>query len=1397
MKENEDANENVNNSEPLDGNILHIAISSNEQNIYAYTDNSTLYLFKTNSVNTAEFSPAAKLFEAPDQIPTDDPVVSLAPRPKHSDELLLLTQSGKALIFNAKKLSLISSSATAISWSHLGTTLIVAQEGKLVQYQPDGTIIATYNFPENIKSVISLTFVSNTNVIVSSISEDDGDVEYTYSNVSLDDKSKSSDWASTTEACPPYGDIDRYPCWYTCTLRNWASSYSKVFILASAQSDSLAISTESELFDSSEDSARAVFPLRDDGDSSPVGFSLDITSKIAIKEAFQGIEEQSTLPAVWMMDSFGYVIAWNVVFAEGIKKGAIDLNETIRDYKNVVLQDSSEPVKESDFENAQVEAAADGISEETTELPDDDLNSDTQELEENLDFGLENIDFGKNEISDNSKASNIFGAFDSNNAQEDVSTSSSQLNDNKSRDSGLDSLGSTLTIGSKTEPQSQENPFGMNSKSNESKTPFGGQTSISSAFTSTKTTTNSDNAGSAFGKPGFGSSNSSGFSAPAFGQTSTNSNTSAFGSHGFGSTAFGNQQSSTSSNSTGFGSHGFGASAFGNQQSSTSTTFGSHGFGSSTFGNQQSALTSSTNSSAFGSHGFGSSTFGSQQPSLNSTSTPSAFGSSNGSLGSTGSTGVFSAYSQKPSTSSTESKSDNNTLKSSSTNAFLSGTSNTESPLAKLASGKSSESIFASSSSSSPFGSKGFGSQSSQTTIFPASKQPVDSTSNSFSFGKQSSSLNFGKTGFSNVNKFGGSNSLISGNEKSRIKSLSESESEAESNSESESDRETTSPFGKPAFGEASNTIKSNEVKSDKTSFTATNKFEYTKPMAKGFGDISAKAQNDSGKSLFGSSKMDANLNSSRYAEDSEDEASAKKETVEEDPSLKHKEASGFFDREKAEKSDGTKGSWDTFSDKEGSADFSGSSGSGELINAPIISPDYDVVTKNLKTPDSKPLDGKLDIPLLPKQQSFDSSEKNSLSDNKSNNSETKNPEPIDSKSTLNKEYKADSDDDENLSDISEVFVRAYIKRKKGIKLEKEEQESYEEHEQIKSETIDTSVQFPGSKEIASPTLSDYYYGTDEELGQEDENIEQESGFIREGLSNSIPLFVSLDSLDVEPKEETHASEAVSIFKEVNGLLDITNYNYKAMAKFIELNRPREDENGVVILESPKTKDDIIYTDKWKLSDADDISEILKPLQSKIAEIQKSLDIDVDSSILQDLSRSDAQLAKVRSMLEAHEDALTATMGPLPPRAVLLQRQIRRTHAAVKSCVTQVEKAVMEIKADKLNQPVSLRGVQQAIRRLTTMAVNRNTLVDQLTRRVQGIRLNGPEDTSSGSLAIADTSYISSPFVSFLEQTSVAGNKSAVPKIHQKLEARKRFATMLANRDATETVKKVIPIVKQ
>ena len=1301
-------------SAPLDGNVLFVALSPNEKNLFVYTDSATIYHFTTSSLT--QNSSTGKAIKLDAVFSQANPIISLLPRPQHSSEILILTKSGDVYLLdvnspnNAQKLA---SSVVAISWSPQGKAFLAGTSTReLIQYKVDGSVFAKYSLPEDIEDDFNIFSVYWKYSNKLSVTTYNGDDSFQFSLVSVTKSDGSSTWLTSSDVSQSFGDTARYPFSYNVLLKDYDPSI-QFFVATSSQSSELSLLSDDSILLPTEDSARAEFPLgEDDSEISPTGIALDCSSDILVSDVLKGFEDDVTVPIVWVFDNAGSLLSWNVAYKKGIKEETSKL-ENLRNSFEAASEDKANTLflSASSFTGSN---KASSFSEATpvSSTPTKSSFGQSPAFGQSSPFGQ-----SANTSTETSSAFGKSGFAKFVPASKEPSSQSAF---------GQSSFGKSA-FGQSGFGQSAFSPKSDTSapmaSSNTPQSAFGSFSSPGTGFASQKPTNSSPFAAASTTSSPFAAAAST-TSSPFAAAASTTSSPFAAAS-GATSSPFATATTGKSSDSP-FGSAG------------TSSPFGT---GSPTTGTATSIFNTGSNKSPFGTKA--SSAFGS------SGTTGSVFGSNNDNTGS-----VFGANKNKTNAFSTGSNAGTSLLanKSSASASFRTPLANDDD---KDDSNDEDEAWV----SDEEFGDnkkESFGKPTSSFSGFKSNdtKQVLD----------QNKPLSLFSNDQLNSNPFGSSTGGFPS-----MSSLSVKDS-SKGIFGSVDDKKTENKFPKSIAESA-------PLPPDPVSVAESAPFppDPTKSVAE-----SAPLPPDPVKPVAESAPLPPDpVNSvAESAPLPPDPTSPKKE-----PKTKNLDFSST----------------------------SSSSSSGVLVSG-SHSPDSDAVDPNKGSKDSKDglssTDATSKKPItpgftsihdtsskIPKSTGFSSMHDsgaakpdNNLEDrevkatngfealedsedeyeNQDSLEEIKISEPTNvsepSEETERSEAESEEDTaffDNVIDDISDPYVKAYLKKKLDKDLSEEDVQVLKEHDVPPSEYSEFSAQFP---EPQTYTVEDHFY---EPVKIEDPDFNHE---LESYKQYTVPKYYAFDPSLIPAAGDSYESEAINLFQEINGQYEILAINSKAISRVIELNKPGVDEDGVQVEREAHTEDDLNRFNEWKISEAGEIKALWEPVQTEVDELKKSLDVKIDDSIDESLIKMNSDLAEIKNAIQYHETFLTdehISLGGLPPQAALAQKELRTNLKKVKDELSVAEQKVASVKSASNGGSVTINSLQNFIQKLSLSIVRQHDVVEDITERLRYFQVHGGPnrsllmDADSKSLLMADESDNT---ITFFEgnDTSVLTRRKAV-----------------------------------
>ncbi|QSZ29934.1 hypothetical protein DSL72_004452 [Monilinia vaccinii-corymbosi] len=298
------------------------------------------------------------------EVPTNgESLRALVPNPtREKGELLaVVTVDGKLMMANLKDRAfksgpngqILRGGVSCVSWSTKGKQLVAGLgDGTAVQMTPEGEIKAEIPKPPGLNGgdhVSSITWLEN-NVFL---------FVHTPSNFDSSSAPESSFHLATrqqpanfmfqklTDPAPPFGLNRSPPHHFLLRLKDFPPSIQDLLIVGSTASTDINLFTRSSkaltsdkpsdritgvftMTEMANDSFRAQLPATSTGgfgDTSPIGFALDLSSTIKVWKPIPGDDEIDEsihpVPALMVLNNEGVLAAWWIIYNESIREKTI------------------------------------------------------------------------------------------------------------------------------------------------------------------------------------------------------------------------------------------------------------------------------------------------------------------------------------------------------------------------------------------------------------------------------------------------------------------------------------------------------------------------------------------------------------------------------------------------------------------------------------------------------------------------------------------------------------------------------------------------------------------------------------------------------------------------------------------------------------------------------------------------------------------------------------------------------------------------------------------------------------------------------------------------------------------------------------------------------------------
>lgn len=329
--------------------LSHVAFSADENVlVVSAIDGGGLAVYEVAGLMNGKTEPSM-------QIATNNtPLRALIPNPNpdHAEQFAVVTTEGDLLLANLKRGQLESGSngpvmrsgVSCISWSNKGKQIVAGlADGSAVQLKPTGEIAAEIPRPPALGAnmhVSSISWLENDIffMIYSPSSVDDGSmVDSDFYILSRQKGTTNFTFQRSPPVCSAFG-LDRQPASQMITrLRNFPPHIQYLLVVASTNSTDLGIVTKSAQALSTEnvvgeftfttladDSRRAELPMVAGLDTSPIGLSLDLSSREKVDNPILGdseiLQSDTPLPDLLLLNNAGVLSSWWVIYSASIRE---------------------------------------------------------------------------------------------------------------------------------------------------------------------------------------------------------------------------------------------------------------------------------------------------------------------------------------------------------------------------------------------------------------------------------------------------------------------------------------------------------------------------------------------------------------------------------------------------------------------------------------------------------------------------------------------------------------------------------------------------------------------------------------------------------------------------------------------------------------------------------------------------------------------------------------------------------------------------------------------------------------------------------------------------------------------------------------------------------------------
>lgn len=292
-------------------------------------------------------------------------VRQILPNPNPSPELSrffgLVTGNGQLLLADLKEQKLVAATSgstvfyenvSCACWSRLGKQIVAGlANGTAVQIDPQGNVKAEIPEPPQIAQlkdpnasaypITSIYWLDTHDFLIIHTpiyQPQSGGYDDSFYHLAHRDK-QSSSWAFSKflDPAPPFG-LERKPAQHFIQrLREWGD-LNEMLILASTASTDIGLFTRSRTpldpehpvvdtftYTQPPDARRAAMPMGAEGDTSPIGMSLDLSAKEKVRKPIpndESLDESPVpLPALYVLSNEGTLSMWWVVYNASVRQG--------------------------------------------------------------------------------------------------------------------------------------------------------------------------------------------------------------------------------------------------------------------------------------------------------------------------------------------------------------------------------------------------------------------------------------------------------------------------------------------------------------------------------------------------------------------------------------------------------------------------------------------------------------------------------------------------------------------------------------------------------------------------------------------------------------------------------------------------------------------------------------------------------------------------------------------------------------------------------------------------------------------------------------------------------------------------------------------------------------------
>ncbi|KKA30805.1 hypothetical protein TD95_003667 [Thielaviopsis punctulata] len=326
---------------PISMRLSQVAFTSDEIYLLVASETgSSVTAYEVDSLIKGDQSSA---FE----ISTSGPLLTMCPNVavEKAELCAVVTDRGDLHMINTKSKTIsnvLVSDVSSVSWSTKGKQLVAGRkDGTIHQLTPEGEIKAQIPCPDGLEGVrvASLQWLEN-HLFVAIYMTSEETPTSTYFVISRKPPS-TYNFSKIGDPVDPFGSEDT-PHHSILRLKDFPPNLQDVLVISSTVSPDIGLLTRSKtplspdvdatkisgvftMTEMADDTRRAAVPMKANFNNSvPIGISLDLSARDTVYKpiASEEIDESpGPVPAVWLLNDDGILMAWWLIYDESIKEG--------------------------------------------------------------------------------------------------------------------------------------------------------------------------------------------------------------------------------------------------------------------------------------------------------------------------------------------------------------------------------------------------------------------------------------------------------------------------------------------------------------------------------------------------------------------------------------------------------------------------------------------------------------------------------------------------------------------------------------------------------------------------------------------------------------------------------------------------------------------------------------------------------------------------------------------------------------------------------------------------------------------------------------------------------------------------------------------------------------------